>query len=289
IGALVWRWRNIITAQQKKSPNYWELCRYFLVAYAVSYVTPGAKIGGELFRAGLLARHNSFKEASSTVFIDKTIEMSVMGTFFIIGAALLLLMHAAPAGATAWMTTIALLLLVLIILFYYQMFSGKDFIGKLFKLTQLHRTKQGKKWSRSIHEFEQLILQFYAKDKRHFFSAVLLSLLSIALTFIEYSIVLRILGVENVTILPLFLVITFIGAAYLIPIPMALGTLEAGQVGVFRMIGLPGAAGIGVAIITRMKDIVLSIIGFTLMGFYGLHLGKNVLRKKKKGKIRWDF
>ncbi|MBN1274836.1 flippase-like domain-containing protein [Candidatus Woesearchaeota archaeon] len=282
--ALVWRWRVIIKAQHGATPSFWELCRYYFIGYAVSYVTPGAKMGGEVFRAGLLSRHCSLQKASSTVFIDKTIELTASGTFFIIGAAVLLLAHITPEGATGMMIITSIILLVLIGLFYAQMFSGKDLNTKLFKLLRLHRTKQGKQWVKHIQEYDEHITRFYKQDRKKFFAAVLISLLSWALMFVEYGIVLAILGHPATSILELFLIITFIGAAYLIPIPMALGTLEAGQAGIFKMIGLGASTGIGVALITRLKDIILSLAGFTAMSFHWLHHGKEGLPFRKTRK-----
>lgn len=299
IGTMVWRWKIIIQAVHKETPNYWELMRYFLIAYGISYITPGAKVGGEIFRVGLLSQHCNYKKASSTVFIDKTIEMTAMGGFFVLGLAILLIANALPAGSAFWMISIGILLIALISLFYHQMFTGNDFIGKLFRFTKLHKTKIGKKLADDIYDFEKYVITFYNKEKKVFTYTIVLSFISWALTFVEFWIVLSILGVSGITLLKLFLVITFIGAAYVIPLPMALGSLEAGQVSVFKMIGMPGAAGIGVAIITRAKDIILSIIGLSFMGYYGLHLGKNLKEalpfvesekgKKDKKKISWNF
>ncbi|MFP4524317.1 MAG: lysylphosphatidylglycerol synthase transmembrane domain-containing protein [Candidatus Woesearchaeota archaeon] len=274
---LVWRWRVIIKTQESHVPTFWQLFRYHLIGYAISYVTPGAKMGGEPVRAALLSRHKeSFKEAGSTVFVDKSVELTTSATFFAVGAAVLLLAHAMPTQAQELMIIMAVVLLVLIGFFYYLMFTGKDFLSQLFSLTMLHKTRVGKKWVKHIKEFEQHILDFYRKDPKHFLSTVGISSLSWALMFVEYALIMVILGIPQPSVLELFLVITFIGAAYIIPLPMALGTLEAGQVSVFRMIGLPAAAGVGVAVVTRLKDIVLTVIGFACASYYGLHLGKDL-------------
>ena len=121
LGTLVWRWQLIIKVLHKKAPRFGQLFWYHMIGYAVSYITPGAKIGGEAFRASMLRRHGiSFKKAGSTVFIDKTIELTTSATFFIIGISILLFIHAIPHEATTLLIVVASLLLVLMIAFVWR-------------------------------------------------------------------------------------------------------------------------------------------------------------------------
>ena len=100
--------------------------------------------------------------------------------------------------------------------------------------------------------------------------------------FIEYKLATMLLGI-NVGVVEIFFIVTFVGVALLFPIPMAVGVLEAGQLSAFALINLPANAGIALAFLVRMKDIIWAIIGIILLATYGFHVVK-VVEKKYKSK-----
>ena len=87
--------------------------------------------------------------------------------------------------------------------------------------------------------------------------------------FFEFKVAANIVGL-NLTIFQLFLIICVVGAAFVVPIPMGLGALEAGQIGLFSILAISQAAGIGLAFVIRIKDIIISAIGMILFAYYGL-------------------
>ena len=91
--ALTFRWMVVLRSQGIKKINIFKLNNYKIVGYAVSFLTPSAKIGGEPVRAGLLSsRHNiPFNKALSSVVIDKTLELTTSALFFILGGMYLLM------------------------------------------------------------------------------------------------------------------------------------------------------------------------------------------------------
>ena len=190
-----WRWQIIISSQQKTRLSLWHLFWYRIIGYGVSYVTPTAKIGGEPVRAALLTRHKiKFKEGLTTVVIDKTLELSSSGLFFVIGSIIALASYPVPSGAKTPIIIFSLIAAVLIFYFYYQMLNGGSFFKKTFRGLQLHRSKKGKKLEKHIHEFEQLIIKFYQHEKKYFFAAIMISLLSWILMFIEFKLALFMVG-----------------------------------------------------------------------------------------------
>jgi uncharacterized membrane protein YbhN (UPF0104 family) len=104
----------------------------------------------------------------------------------------------------------------------------------------------------------------------------MLSLLSWAIMFIEYKIVLTIVGYPDASLASVFLIISLLGAAYLVPIPMALGSLEASQVSAFALTSMRSAAGVALALVVRAKDLAWAIIAFIALSFFGFKVIKSI-------------
>jgi len=72
--------------------------------------------------------------------------------------------------------------------------------------------------------------------------------------------------------------------AFMLPSPGALGTLEAGQVLVFQAMGLDPAAGLGLSLIIRARDVLFGVVGLLLGGVYGGALSLGLLNKRSRGR-----
>src|SRR3712207_2730543 len=74
------RWQVVLQAKRVKLP-FWRALSYRTAGAAVSFVTPGPKVGGEAVTAGLLARHKvrgrkvKFSKGLSTLMIDRSVEL----------------------------------------------------------------------------------------------------------------------------------------------------------------------------------------------------------------------
>lgn len=276
MGTYALRWQSVLSAQGHRI-TFKNAFFYKLVGYAVSYLTPGAKVGGEAVRAGLLKRQGlTFQEGLSSVVIDKILELSTSGFFFVVGAVVAFSTHDFPIAMKAATLVVSGWLLLLLTYFYYRMLKGKECFTTIFTFLGLHKGKKGKTIEKKLRAFEALLIKFYHKDRKKFLVSIAISLISWLLMFVEYKLILVILGIQHTTFMQLFLIITFIGAAYLIPVPMALGALEAGQLSVFSIIGYKDTAGIALALITRTKDLVWTAIGFIALSYYGLSISKSV-------------
>jgi uncharacterized membrane protein YbhN (UPF0104 family) len=89
--------------------------------------------------------------------------------------------------------------------------------------------------------------------------------------FLEYKIAGLMVG-QNLTPLQSFLIFSFVGFAYMIPIPMALGALEASQISAFSIIGISTAAGLALSFLVRVKDMIIAVIGIVILGIQGMDL-----------------
>lgn len=273
---LVARWK-IICAQHHIQVPYLNLLAYRYVGFAVSFITPGPRVGGEPVRAGLMTRNNvSMPQAMSTVVADKTNELLSFGVMFIIALAGAAAILPLSTSLRVLFGAIALGLFALVTFGLTNILQGKDPILKLYKLLGLHKIKWLKKYKKQLQEFEDNIHGFYGDNPKHFWQAFTVSCLAWTLSLAEFWIILLMLGLQP-TVLIVFLIYTVVGIIYLLPIPFALGSLEAGQASLFAGLGLPAAAGAVLAMITRSRDLLWTFIGLCLLGIYSLQKRKKQL------------
>ncbi|MBW3000660.1 flippase-like domain-containing protein [Candidatus Woesearchaeota archaeon] len=245
------RWKIVLDALGYKIPFY-KLFGYRVVGYGVSYITPSAKIGGEPLRAALLKRQGlSFREGLSSVIVDKTLELSYSVLFFIFGLLVLVVDYALSGRTLFALIIFSVITLFLLWKFYSRILRGKSVFTHLFRFFGLHKLKFLSKYQDLIFKFEKPIINFYQTKRKEFFIASAVSIISLILSLVEYKLILLMLGID-VSVGVVFMVFSMIGIAFLIPLPMALGSLEAFQISLFSITKIgPAVAGVGLAMITR--------------------------------------
>ena len=273
----VYRWRLILLSQKHKI-KFIYLVKSYLAGYGVSYITPSAKLGGEPVRAALLKRYGLKTHVSlSTIIIDKSLELSGSALFFVVGAIILILNYALPDNLKFLIVVISLIFLGLIGFAVYQVINEKGFIMSIYKFFRLHRLKKFEKVTRKLIDIEKLIIKFYKKDKKHFFSALFVMAIAWGLMFAEFKLAMLIFGFDA-NMLQIFLTFSVVGASYLIPVPFAIGTLEGGQVALFNTIGLDSAIGFGVGLLTRVRVSITAAIGLIIATYYGVAKKKTLTK-----------
>jgi uncharacterized protein (TIRG00374 family) len=284
---LTWRWIQIVRSRKINIP-FKRLLVYRMIGSAINFFTPGPSVGGEPTQATLMTKHGTeFTEGLSTIMIDKIIDTSTSGILFMIGIFLVIMKYSFPKNTEIAVIIGGVLFLTIVILFYYRMLHNKHFFLHIFKFVIFRNTKSPtiKKLEKNIIRIERIMINFYSHDKKAFLTTIIISILSWLLMFFEYALATRLLGID-VGIVELFCIISFVGLAILFPIPMAVGVLEAGQISAFAIIGLNASAGVALAFLVRMKDIVFSIIGLVLLAAYGFRVDKIVEKKYEDKGIR---
>lgn len=266
--------------------NFFTLFRYKLSGFGVSFITPGAKIGGEALRASLLQRHGKqFKKGLTTVIIDKLMEVSTTGILFVIAIIIILASMPVPPQIATMLGIIAGLFIGIIFYFYYQMLRNKHFFVKLFRFLRLHKIKKIESFERKIIDFERLMASFYKEQRKTFLMILLVTILAWLLMFVEFKLALAIIGLTGISLIKVFFIITMLGIAYMVPVPLALGVLEAGQAGVFVYFGLPVTASVGLAMLIRFRDLAWTITGFISLGFQGFSWKKIEKESNKQSSL----
>lgn len=274
---LTWRWDIILQSRGYNIPFH-KLFTYRIIGNAINFFTPGPRVGGEPTQAALLTKYKiEFTEGLSTVMIDKIIDASTCGLLFILGAIIVSFQYVIPPMAKIYMIIGGFIFLASTIMFYYRMLTNKHFFLKIFHFFKLDKSKNKtiKKLEEKIIQIETIMMKFYRQDKKTFFFSIVITLISWLVMFVEYSLATRLLGLQ-LGFVPLFFIIAFVGIAVLFPIPMAVGVLEASQISAFGIVGLAAPAGVALAFLVRMKDLLFGIIGLALLPFFGFDVPKTL-------------
>lgn len=281
IFVVTWRWKVVLDSQNIKHVKTSQLLKYMLVARGIGFLTPAGKLGSEPARAGLLSSRDNikFEKAFSSVIIDRSIDVTTSVGFFAIGIFAMLLFFVASPIFSDVMIMLSIIVLTSIIIFNYRMLKGKKVFQHIFRFLKLNKFKKLKKFEQKLESVETLVIKFYHKDTNYFYQTLWISILSWLLMFVEYNIAGKMVG-QNFTPLQSFLIFSFVGLAYMIPIPMSLGALEASQISAFSIIGVGAAAGLALSFLVRLKDIVISLIGIAILGVYGINVKKTVEETK---------
>lgn len=272
---LTLRWATILVAQGHKNINLFRLNKYRLAGQAVSFFTPAAKLGGEGIKTRIMSRRESlpYSKALSSVVLDNSVDLTASGFFFFVGAVIVISVIKTSSSTKLFLGALVFLFLLSLGFFNYRLFKGKTLIHGLARKLGFFKFKKLRRIESDIKRFDKYLHDFYKKDKKYFFYSMTLSFFSWVLMFLEYYVAGRLLGL-NFSVWMIFLIVTLVGVAYLIPVPMALGTLEAGQLSAFSILGISAAAGIGLSFIIRAKDLLIAFIGVGIMSFYGFDINQ---------------
>jgi glycosyltransferase 2 family protein len=273
------RWYVVLRSKGIEIP-FLRALGYRYASYAVSFVTPGPKVGGEPVRASLLTRHRTkkgrrirFAEALSLGVADRATEVQAFAVMFFIGVLTLAALGELPLHLRFLLIALSTVFLLLIVYFVLNTMFGKPILLQLVKKLPLKA-----KMRRELAHFETSVVSFYRKEPGAFVLAHIIAAFAWLLALLEYKYLLLFLGLD-VPLWAVFIIYSSVGLAYMVPVPLALGVLEGVQAATFTLLGLTPGAGILLALITRSRDVLFTIIGFMALIYYGIsakHLQKTV-------------
>ncbi|HEY5669048.1 MAG TPA: lysylphosphatidylglycerol synthase transmembrane domain-containing protein [Anaerolineales bacterium] len=259
------RWWLILRAQGY-TIRYLSVAAYRLVAFGISYFTPGPQFGGEPAQVYYMRnRHGiSTSSALASVSLDKILELLANFGFLLVGifAALGsgLLVELAPIQAVAWMAGPFILLLT----YTLAIWKGKSPLASL--LTRLPQRRGAiLRLTRATALAEEQISQFCQRKPLVVLGASVLSILIWGVMTLEYWLALRFLGIQ-VDLLQAVAALTAARIAFLFPLPGGLGALEASQILAMEALGLNPALGLSISLLIRGRDITLGGLGILLGG-----------------------
>ncbi len=275
----VLRWFIILKCHGYTIP-FWKLFNYRVAGFAISYLTPSARLGGEPIRTYFLVKDKvPFGKAMSSVFIDKSLELTANSVMTVIGA-LVFAFLIVLTPSLRWILVLLILFTIFILwVFYSRIFNGKGIFTSIIKILGLKKISFFKKHFYKIRESELEMTNFFVSYKRVFIASTIISFFLWILTVIEYRALLQAFGYAA-SFVHVFLVLVVVGIAYLVPIPTALGVLEGAQVSLFTSLGKAAHYGLAVSLVTRIRDLMWTLYGLTYLYLRGVVVN-NLLKDTK--------
>ncbi len=289
------RWWLFLRAQGYTLP-YLTLSIYRLAAFAVSYVTPGPQFGGEPLQVYLVCRRHQVPVASSVaaVALDRLLEMWVNFAFLAGGFLAILGMALWPSAVAFRAGGVLLLLILLPALVLGALWRGHHPISAAGHLLLRRWRGMGRgdatgrlaAFLGGVRRSEDEAIRLCRSDLWLWLVALAASFLTWGLLLGEFWLMAYVLGMA---LSPGQLLLALLAArvAILLPMPAALGTLEASQMLAMAHLGLGAAAGISLGVLIRARDILLAAMGLWLVVFLlGRPLTGHLLASARRG-MEW--
>ncbi len=284
LSLLVLRWQLILRVEGHDVP-FTKLFLYKLSGYSVSYIMPTMHVGGSPVRALLLQKQNiSIEKGACSVILDESLEFSADLIIAAIGFFVILFEYAIPLSAIILMSIIILFALLILTRFFFLNFRGTGSFSSTIRFFSLDKIDFIRKIKSSIKRIEFHIIDFLKNHREEFFISSFISIGLWFLMFVEYDLALSLFG-YHAQIQEIFLILAFVALAYLVPIPAALGVLEAAQISVFTILGLNVSLAIALSLLIRGRDLLWTFIGIVYASHEGLDLLKIENKNEDKNEI----
>lgn len=272
-----WRWQIILNEQLPKEKHL-PLHKIFmnrLAGFSVSYLTPAAQVGGEPVRIAMLnADGVPLKQATSSVLLDITFELTAYIAFIMAGV-ILALVEGFADNSSLWIIFVGIgIALVGLIAIFAALASGKDMMHRTFHFFRLNKIKRLHKFDRGLRDTERMMTKFLHGKPSLILLVSVLSFSVIAFRVIEAYYIAHFLGFD-LNFAQSFLIATLPGVALLLPVPGGLGVFEGGFAALFAILVIPLNA-VAFALVIRARDVVFILFG----GIHILRKGKTFIGDK---------
>lgn len=269
------------------------LVRYRTTVTALSYITPGPQVGGEVLQVYYPVHDHGVPTAVAVAVasVDKTLEFVVNFTFIASGTMLVLIGQHLIAGVDAPIMLALTALLLLPIGVIVAVARGRHplsglvegitrllpqaWSARLRRLPLMRNLPATRRFLQGLRHTEDLIAWLFRTRPWVLLFTVLVAFLALGLILVEFFLMLRALS------LPLTgsqaigaLVLVFF--SFLLPVPAGLGAMEASLVLAFTAFGYAPAQAVSLGLLMRARDLAQAGIGLVLGGFHmGAHLQPN--------------
>jgi uncharacterized protein (TIRG00374 family) len=264
------RWWLILRGQGYRLA-FTSLIRYRLAGFGVTYFTPGPQFGGEPLQVYLLNQREGMETsvAAASVTMDKLLELLANFTFLLVGVAVIVFGGSVVGTTSRGLVFLPLVLLVLPTAYLLALRKRKLPISSL--ISKLEDRFPGnsslKRVRKTLVETEILVSELCQENTIVLLAAAALSIGTWILMVLEFSLMLRFLGV-SLSLAQVLVALTAARIAFLLPLPAGLGTLETGQVMAMGLIGVNPVVGISLSLLIRVRDVLLGSLGLWIGGVY---------------------
>jgi uncharacterized protein (TIRG00374 family) len=276
IGVL--QWKLILQSQGSNIPTK-ELGKLWLVGFMMSYLTPCTLLGGEALQVYLLKKrfNLNWEKSAASIIIDRILSGTFFLMFLIAGILAFCFYGHFPSDIMLWFIILVIGgLFGLLLLFYFKALNKESVLEWFLHFLGIKKEKiKNNKNGKIVFSTEKEVIRFFSPKKTAFWKSLGLSFLRYFLLFFRVSLLIFFLkgGIEISRTLAIYGLANF---ALLLPLPAALGSLEAAGAFSFNALGLGAGEGTIFAITLRSADLFLCLIGF----IFGIKFGLNLAERK---------
>lgn len=266
-------WWIIIRSQvEKEKPNFsfWWLYKITVSGFALNYATPGGLMGGEPYRIMSLSPKIGTERASSSVILYVMTHIFSHFWFWLISVPLYLLTQPLTPLIVPILIAVTAFCLAAIWFFLRGYKRGIAVTG----MSILSHFPMVKRWAapffernrERLAEIDQQIAALHNQNPRTFVMAVLLELSCRIVSSLEIFFILLVI-MPNVNFVQCILILAFTSffANMLFFMPLQLGGREGGFLMSTGGLGMTARAGIFVALLVRLCELIWTAIGLVLI------------------------
>ena len=267
-------WYIIIKSQtkgdDKRMVPFWYLYKLSVSGFALNYATPGGLMGGEPYRIMELSPHIGVERATSSVLLFVMTHIFSHFWFWLLSIPLFILTQQVSVFM-AIMLSVGCVFCLTAIWFFISGYKKGLAVRVMNFLRYIPFVK---KWAcryveenrERLENIDHQIAALHNQDKKTFFSVVFIELLCRICSALEVFFILLVLF-PSVNYLNCILIISFttLFANLLFFMPLQLGGREGGFLMSVSGLGLTANAGIFVALIVRLRELIWTAIGLLLI------------------------
>ena len=255
-----------------KKVGFWWLYKITVSGFALNYATPGGLMGGEPYRIMSLSPKIGTERASSSVILFAMTHIFSHFWFWFLSVLLYVVVHPVGVVMGAMLSVVTLFTLVAIWFFVkgYKKGIAVSILGLLSRFPLVKRWAQGffERHREQLANIDSQTASLHNQNPKAFVSAVLLELSCRIVSALEiYFILLVIQPSANYLDSILILAFTSLFANMLFFMPLQLGGREGGFLMSAKGLSLTTSAGIFVALIVRVRELIWTAIGLLLIKF----------------------
>ncbi len=278
-------WWLILKASGPVPFSFWWLYKIMVTGFALNSATPGGLVGSEPYKIMELTPHVGGKRASSSVILFTMMHTFCHILFWFSSVFLYIFTEKMDVFMGVLLSVVSVFCCVG--LYFFMAGYRTGFVMKLLNLcAHIPYVKRSVKRFReekreSIETIDRQITELHSQSRTTFLSTMLLEFFGRVASCLEVYFILMIFH-SDVTFLRCILIMAFTSlfANMLFFIPMQVGGREGGFAMSVGKLAIPASYGVFIGIICRVREIIFTAIGMTLMKV-GNHSEKNNNKKNE--------